>query len=413
MKRRDAQLARERAHALPVLLERGRAVAAQRVQPDHGAVSGLVQRVEVEPAAGVRERGRPVARRLARLHEPAEHRGELASQPVRLAALPVLERGRVPEAEALEEVAPEHGGGLLERIRGRERAEAVDVDRQRGAAHQRHPLPGRLDRVGPDRPSQRRERAPERAARMLGVVVGPQQLGEDVTRARTVGEREVGEQRERLAGIERDGRSVAPHLRRPQQHDLDRRHLGHRNDFRTPRGEGCARCTSWKTIERNDVRAGTAARAAAQWAVGLEPRRRLRGGERRGRRAARRSAGRRARAPGHVVQPLARVHARAAGVRADRRRGRLADAGEPDRLAVLDAGAAPGPLRARARLRPLRLSASIPGSRRPLRRVVVVLAPPAPRRPIALALSCCSPTGASVSCAVAGRRVGVRTTCWR
>ena len=88
--RRHAELARERAHALPVLAERRGAVAAAGVEPDQRPVGGLVERVELEPAAREGE----VA---GRLDVPREHGRELAPQRVGLAALPVLE-GRARRA---------------------------------------------------------------------------------------------------------------------------------------------------------------------------------------------------------------------------------------------------------------------------------------------------------------------------
>src|SRR5215208_5173436 len=82
---------------------------------------GLVQRVEVEPAAREGE----VA---CRFDEPREHCAKLALQRVGLRALPVLERRRVAQAEALEQLAAELGDGRRELTRGGEGPEAVDVD---------------------------------------------------------------------------------------------------------------------------------------------------------------------------------------------------------------------------------------------------------------------------------------------
>ena len=179
-------------------------------------MGGLVERVELEPAARERE----VA---GRLDVPREHGRELAPQRVGLAALPVLEGRRVAQPEALEQLAAELRDRRLE-VAGRgERPEAVDVDLERRAADEAHAVAGRVHRLRPDRRAQRRERAPQRAAGVLGVVLGPQQLGEHVARARALDEREHGEQRHRLARVERHGRAVALDPRRAEQHYVDPR----------------------------------------------------------------------------------------------------------------------------------------------------------------------------------------------
>ena len=174
----------------------------------------LVERVELEPAAREREvaRGLDVAR---------EHGRELAAQRVGLSALPVLEPRRVAQAEALEQLAAELADRPLEVAGRRQRPEAVDVDLERAAAHEAHAVASGLHGFGADRRSQRRERAPQRPAGVLGVVVGPQQLGEDVARARALDERQHREQRHRLARVQRHGRAVPLHPRRAEQLDLD------------------------------------------------------------------------------------------------------------------------------------------------------------------------------------------------
>ena len=174
-----------------------------------------MERVELEPAAGERE----VARGL---DVPREHRRELAAQRVGLAALPVLEPGRVAEAEALEQLAAELDDRGLEVAGRRQRAEAVDVDLERPAPHQADAVARGLDRLGPDRRPERRERAAQRPAGVLGVVLGPQQLREDVARPRPLDERQHREQRHRLARVERHGRAVPLHPGRAEQLDLDR-----------------------------------------------------------------------------------------------------------------------------------------------------------------------------------------------
>ena len=216
--RRHPQLARERAHAIAILGERGGAIALRGVDPDQCAVGRLVERVELEPAAGMGELP-------GRLGQPRQHCGQLASQRVGLATLPVLEGGRIAKPEALEEVAAKALGRGLQPSRRGVGAEAIDVDLEPGPAHERHVIARRLDRAGADGAAQRRERAPQRAARVLGVVPRPEQLGQDVARPWALDQRQVGEQRHRLAGVEGDRDPVVLDPRGPEQHHLDRRHL--------------------------------------------------------------------------------------------------------------------------------------------------------------------------------------------
>ena len=200
---------------------------------------GLVERVELEPAL----RDRHVA---GRLHQPRQHRRELAPQRVRLGALPVLELGRVAEPEALQELPAEQRRGARHVAVLGERAEAVDVDGEPGPADEADLVAGGVDEVGADGRAQRRQRPPQRAPRVLRVVLGPQQLGEHVARTRPVGQREHGEQRERLARVERDRGSVAHHARGSEQHYVDRRHRAHRNDSRTGQGEAPPTMTTFE-----------------------------------------------------------------------------------------------------------------------------------------------------------------------
>ena len=62
-------------------------------------------------------------------------------------------------------------------------------------------------------------------ARVRGVVTRPEQLGQHVTRPRPLDQRQVGEQRHRLAGVEGDRDAVVLDPRGAEQHHLDRSHL--------------------------------------------------------------------------------------------------------------------------------------------------------------------------------------------
>ena len=60
----------------------------------------------------------------------------------------------------------------------------------------------RIDQLRADRPAQGRQRAPQRAARALAVVRGPQQLAQRFARPRALGQRQVRQQCDRLARVE-------------------------------------------------------------------------------------------------------------------------------------------------------------------------------------------------------------------
>ena len=74
-----------------------------------------------------------------------------------------------------------------------------------------------LDKGRPDRCSQRRQGSAERAARVVGVQVGPQQVGQYIPGTRAVGEREVGQKGDCFAGVEPDRATVVLDLRRTHQ----------------------------------------------------------------------------------------------------------------------------------------------------------------------------------------------------
>ena len=105
--RAHAELLAERAHALPVLGQRGRPVAVERVEPDQLAMRRLVQRIEREPAPRVADRRAVLAAFRQRPHQAAEHRAELALQRIGLGDVPRVERGTVADREPLQQVAAE------------------------------------------------------------------------------------------------------------------------------------------------------------------------------------------------------------------------------------------------------------------------------------------------------------------
>ena len=180
--RRHAQLLTQRSNALPVLLQRAGAVPAPGVQADQFAMGGLVERIELEPAAHVRDRLLVVAASGKPHRQAPQNPGELAFQGAGLADLPVVEGGAVAEREALEEPGGAQRSGLGQRFeRGvirRELPEALHVEREIRPGHQGDAVTGGVDRLLADGLAQRRQRAPERAARMLRIAPGPEQLAE-------------------------------------------------------------------------------------------------------------------------------------------------------------------------------------------------------------------------------------------
>ena len=224
-----AELLAERAHAVAVLGERRRAVAVERVQPDQLAVRRLVQRVEREPALRVADRAAVLAALRQRPHQPrrARRRARAAARRPRART-----RRRSPGCRARRSPRAARRGRPRRR---RASSSASPAASARNAAHvdveavavaQRDAVAGGVDPLLADRLAQRRQRPPQRPARVLGILVGPQQLAQRLARARPLGQREVREQRRRLARVERHRLAVAANPRRTQQRDLQRRRHG-------------------------------------------------------------------------------------------------------------------------------------------------------------------------------------------
>ena len=130
----DAQLVTHDAHAGPVLLEGGAAIATPRVEAHELSMRRLVQWVELQPSPRQRNGAVQVAGGDEVLDQPAEGRGQLTIQRTGLTELPVVERRAVPQGEALEEgprVQLDGLGQLPRRGLGPgHRSEALDVDGQ-------------------------------------------------------------------------------------------------------------------------------------------------------------------------------------------------------------------------------------------------------------------------------------------
>src|SRR5262249_4928567 len=98
--RRDAELAIEGPDALAVLRDGGISFTRLRIEADQAPVRRLVDRVEREPAAGVLDRGRPLAAGRALVGGLVENRRELPGERSRGERLPAVECGAVAKAEA-------------------------------------------------------------------------------------------------------------------------------------------------------------------------------------------------------------------------------------------------------------------------------------------------------------------------
>ena len=206
----DTELAVQRAHALPVLLERGGAVAGARREVHHPVVRRLVQRVELEPAARVLERLTHVTARSEPPGEAVEHRAELAHDPPRLQRLPVVEGDAVAKTEAGEQlpaIEPSCLGQRLGLLLRGEGSEAGDVELHAGRV-ERHRLAEDDDVVAAQSTAQGRKRSAQGGARAVGLGLRPEEGGERVAAVRPALEREEGEQCDRLPRVHGERRPV-------------------------------------------------------------------------------------------------------------------------------------------------------------------------------------------------------------
>src|SRR5204863_3904181 len=87
-----------------------------------------------------------------------------------------------------------------------------------------------LERLLAEVLSYRGEGPPKRSARMRRVTARPEQLAERVARPRPFAQRQVGNERRGLAGVEGNRLALPPQRRRPEERNLDRGdHRSHRN----------------------------------------------------------------------------------------------------------------------------------------------------------------------------------------
>ena len=226
LERRDAELLAQRANAAAVLLERASAVAGPRVEADQLAMGGLVDRIHLEPARW-RAESRPRTRRARRAPPP----GAAAPSPARgagprprasaSARSPRCHAGRNPR-----EVAREERRRLAQAAPARRRVAASARNRatsssRPGPRRSAIAVAGGIDPLLADRLAQGRERAPQRAARPLEIVLGhrsSQSPSRD--RGRSASAR-CASSAIALRVSKADRLAVPGHARRAEQGDLD------------------------------------------------------------------------------------------------------------------------------------------------------------------------------------------------
>ena len=182
LQRRHPELAGQGPDALAVLVQGPGPVARAGEQPDRRLVGGLLQRLEREPPAGDAQRAGQVTGGLPVRRQPGQDRDELLPDGVRLALHPGLEPRGVPHHEALEQLAAGGLGGLLEPALRRQPAEPQHVDVEPG--RQRHLVASGHDGVGTEGRAEGGQRATQCTAGVGEVLVGPEQVGDGVARAR-------------------------------------------------------------------------------------------------------------------------------------------------------------------------------------------------------------------------------------
>ena len=183
----------------------------------------LIERVEVDPPAGGRDRPCEVAVRLECRDEAVEHPADGALDRGSPRRAPVVELGAVAEREPRHERAARQLGGDCEVpgvSRGAERLESRDVDVV-VRRNERDLLSVDAEDVRPDGTAEHRQRPAEGAARRCVVRVRPQERRKLLPAVRPSIRREDGQDRNRLAGIDLERAALDHDLGRAEEPDLD------------------------------------------------------------------------------------------------------------------------------------------------------------------------------------------------
>ena len=214
----DAELAVEDPDAVAVLRERGGALAARAVERDEPAVRGLVERIEREPASRVLDRAhaRSRSRRSRRRAGRGRHRARARATPRETTAS--RRRRRCPAARSRRgTVRGEALPPLRDRASFVARGEAVELRDVHLAAFERDGVPRHRHPDAAERRTQRRESPAKRCARAVGRVLRPEETREGVAIVDAALDREIREQRGRLARVDRERNAVAERLRRAEE----------------------------------------------------------------------------------------------------------------------------------------------------------------------------------------------------
>ena len=152
-----------------------------RVQAHQGPVGGFVERIELQPPAGVAE-GVVDETTLRQLGDQARGRGaEGPPQALPLAQLPLVERRAVPQGEARQQVAApqrRRGRHVADVVGGEPRGEGAHVDGDAIAVEQGQLVAARVDRRGAESVLHDRQGPPQRRPSPGLVGLGPEQGGQ-------------------------------------------------------------------------------------------------------------------------------------------------------------------------------------------------------------------------------------------
>ena len=223
--RPHGKLAVEHPDEFAVLADGGGALPGPGQNADQRLVGRFVQRVEGQPPAGVVECPGGLAGADATGDQPFERTGQHLAQPISRRRLPVLELRAVAQREPGEEVVPVEPRRALQ-------GGQVRPDGQRLEVGHVHPHPvrperhhGAGDREALSHGGRRdRERPAQRPPGAGGVGFRPEQGGEPVPALFTPRDREDGQQRDGLLGVETDDDGVPLHDRWPQERQAQLRH---------------------------------------------------------------------------------------------------------------------------------------------------------------------------------------------
>ena len=228
----DAQLVAQGTDAAGVLVQRLLPSPGPGQQAHHSAVGRLVQGVQLEPSGGVGQSSVPLPVPYAVEHEALEDAAQLASQAVGRLSDPVLEGRAVPNGQPGDEVSSDQSDGpreIFPLVGSGQEAERHEVGR-----HQLRTEPDRrpIGTYGVPRGcEQDRERAAQARSGTVLVSVRPEHRHEPVAghRAGSFGERDRqhGQDRDRLAGIDLERPPQPAHDRRAQQVHAKGAVLGH------------------------------------------------------------------------------------------------------------------------------------------------------------------------------------------